>query len=66
MRLGWDTLGAAGFWLAGVASLVVAAGILFAYFLHVAAGTKTAPRELGRAHGGSSSIFGASSTPENA
>ncbi len=28
-------MGAAGFWLAGVASLVVAAAILFAYFLHV-------------------------------
>jgi len=28
-------MGAAGFWLAGVASLVVAAGILFAYFMHV-------------------------------
>jgi len=28
-------MGAAGFWLAGVLSLVVAAGILFAYFLHV-------------------------------
>jgi len=36
-------MGAAGFWLAGVASLVVAATILFAYFMHVsrrhAAGT---------------------------
>jgi MATE family multidrug resistance protein len=28
-------MGAAGFWLAGVASLVVAATILFAYFMHV-------------------------------
>jgi len=28
-------MGAAGFWLAGVASLVVAAAILFAYFMHV-------------------------------
>ena len=26
---------AAGFWLAGLLSLIVAAGILFAYFLHV-------------------------------
>jgi MATE family multidrug resistance protein len=28
-------MGAAGFWLAGVLSLIVATGILFAYFLHV-------------------------------
>jgi Na+-driven multidrug efflux pump len=28
-------MGAAGFWLAGVTSLVVAAVILFAYFMHV-------------------------------
>jgi hypothetical protein len=28
-------MGAAGFWLAGVASLVVAAAILLAYFMHV-------------------------------
>jgi len=28
-------MGASGFWLAGVASLVVAAGILFAYFIRV-------------------------------
>src|SRR5437773_8945162 len=27
-------MGAAGFWLAGVASLVAAAAILFAYFMH--------------------------------
>src|SRR5207245_11461842 len=32
---GATPMGAAGFWLAGVLSLVVAAGILFAYFLHV-------------------------------
>jgi MATE family multidrug resistance protein len=28
-------MGAAGFWLAGVVSLIVAAAILFAYFLRV-------------------------------
>jgi MATE family multidrug resistance protein len=35
-------MGAAGFWLAGVASLVVAAAILFAYFMHVSRGHKNA------------------------
>ena len=32
---GATPMGAAGFWLAGVLSLIVATGILFAYFLHV-------------------------------
>ena len=32
---GATPMGAAGFWLAGLLSLIVAAGILFAYFLHV-------------------------------
>jgi len=35
-------IGASGFWLAGVASLIVAAGILFAYFLRVS-GERAAP-----------------------
>ncbi|MGB5082188.1 MAG: MATE family efflux transporter [Burkholderiales bacterium] len=35
-------MGASGFWLAGVASLIVAAGILFAYFLRVS-GERAAP-----------------------
>lgn len=35
-------MGAAGFWLAGVASLVVAAGILFAYFVRVSGERVTA------------------------
>src|SRR6266849_4841338 len=36
-------MGAAGFWLAGVASLVVAAAILFTYFLHVSRRHENAP-----------------------
>jgi MATE family multidrug resistance protein len=35
-------MGAAGFWLAGIASLIVAAAILFAYFMHVSRGHETA------------------------
>jgi MATE family multidrug resistance protein len=34
-------MGAAGFWLAGVASLIVVAAILFAYFLHVSGRRET-------------------------
>lgn len=41
--LGLSTpMGAAGFWLAGVVSLVVAGAILFAYFLHVSRRHETA------------------------
>jgi MATE family multidrug resistance protein len=36
-------MGAAGFWLAGVASLVVAAAILFVYFMHVSLRHENAP-----------------------
>lgn len=35
-------MGAAGFWLAGVVSLIVAAAILFAYFMHVSGRRETA------------------------
>jgi len=36
-------MGAAGFWLAGVLSLIIAAAILFAYFHQVSGGGEPAP-----------------------
>jgi ABC-type uncharacterized transport system permease subunit len=36
-------MGAAGFWLAGIVSLVAATAILFAYFMHVSGRREAKP-----------------------